>query len=143
VVTLSSSYTKEALELLSLSPARGPHSQLSGLRSSSGSDLFEDWPEANDMAASVYVALTADALSSRTSIVNVMRGDQKSCADGSSTQQSHLWVTSSWRPHRQKPTPVDAARMKSTKTKIDVGRTLAAPTAHGGSFSTADFDKSE
>jgi hypothetical protein len=32
--------------------------------SSAGSDCFEDWPEANDMAASVYVALTVEHLSS-------------------------------------------------------------------------------
>jgi hypothetical protein len=61
VVNLSFSDTEEALKLLSLSPARGAHSPLSKLRSSSGSDLFKDWPEANDMAMSVYVALTVDA----------------------------------------------------------------------------------
>jgi hypothetical protein len=70
VVNLSFSDTEEALKLLSLSPARGAHSPLSKLRSSSGSDLFKDWPEVNDMAMSVYVALTADALSSHASTVN-------------------------------------------------------------------------
>jgi hypothetical protein len=53
MVDLSSSNTEEAIELLSLSPARGYPSLLSNLRSSSNSDLFEDWPEANNMAASV------------------------------------------------------------------------------------------
>jgi hypothetical protein len=67
VVTLSSSDTEEALELLSLSPSHGPPSRPSDHCSSSSNDLFEDWPEANDMAISVYVALTADALSSRAS----------------------------------------------------------------------------
>jgi hypothetical protein len=36
VLSLSSSDTDEALELLSLSPAHGPHSRLSELHSSSG-----------------------------------------------------------------------------------------------------------
>jgi hypothetical protein len=67
VVTLSSSDTEEALELLSLSRSHGPPSRPSDHCSSSGNDLFEDWPEANDMAISVYVALTVDALSSRAS----------------------------------------------------------------------------
>jgi hypothetical protein len=59
-----------ALELLSLSPTRGCHSLLLNLRSSSNSDLFKDWPEANDMATSVYVALAADALNSHASKVD-------------------------------------------------------------------------
>jgi hypothetical protein len=70
VVTLSSSDTKEALELLSLSPTHGPHSPLLELRSSSGGNLFHDWPEANNMAMSVYVALSTNALSSCTSKVS-------------------------------------------------------------------------
>jgi hypothetical protein len=74
MVDLSSSDTEEVLELLSLSPACGYHSPLSNLRSSSDSDLFEDWPEANDMAASVYVALIADALSSRVSTADSLCG---------------------------------------------------------------------
>jgi hypothetical protein len=102
VITLSSSDTEEALELLSLSPARGPHSPLSKLRSSSGCDLFDDWPEANDMAVSVYVALTTDASSSRTSIVSAPHCTRKSCADGSSTRQSRTRSTSSRKPRRRK-----------------------------------------
>jgi hypothetical protein len=74
MVDLSSSDTEEVLELLSLSPTCGYHSPLSNLRSSSDSDLFEDWPEANDMAASVYVALIADALSSRVSTTDSLCG---------------------------------------------------------------------
>jgi hypothetical protein len=70
MVTLSSSDTEAALELLCLSPTYSPHSRLSEPSSSSGSDLFEDWPEANDMVVSLYVALTADASSSRTSAVS-------------------------------------------------------------------------
>jgi hypothetical protein len=74
VETLSPSDAEEALELLSLSPAHGPHSRLSEPTSSS-SNLFEDWPEANDMVASVYVALTADASHSRMSAVNAPHGE--------------------------------------------------------------------
>jgi hypothetical protein len=86
VVDLSSSDTEETLELLSLSPASGPRSPLSKLRSSSGCDLFEDWPKANDMAVSVYILLTAYASSSNASIVDALRGTQKSCTSSSSTR---------------------------------------------------------
>jgi hypothetical protein len=64
MVDLSSSDTEEVLELLPLSPTHGYPSLLSDLRSGSDSELFEDWSEANDMVASVYIALTADASSS-------------------------------------------------------------------------------
>jgi hypothetical protein len=49
---------------VSLSPARGWHPPILNLQSSSDSELLEDWPEANDMVASIYVALTTDASSS-------------------------------------------------------------------------------
>jgi hypothetical protein len=75
VVTLSSSDIEEVLELLSLSPTCGPHSRLSEPSSSSNIDFFEDWPEANDMALSVYIALTAYASSSRTLVVNALHGE--------------------------------------------------------------------
>jgi hypothetical protein len=42
--------------------------------SSSGSDLFKDWPEANNMAVSVYVVLTAEASSSLVSMVDAPHG---------------------------------------------------------------------
>jgi hypothetical protein len=67
VVILSSSDTEEVLELLSLSPAHRLLSWPLDPCSSSSSDLFEDWTEANNMEVSVYVALSVDALSSRTS----------------------------------------------------------------------------
>jgi hypothetical protein len=65
MVNLSSSDSEEALELLSLRPAHGYHSPLLNIRSSFDCELFKDWPEAIDMAASVYIALIADASSSR------------------------------------------------------------------------------
>jgi hypothetical protein len=74
MVDLLSSDTEEALKLLPLSPAHGYHSPLSNLRSSSDSELFEDWPEANDMATSVCVVLTADALGSHASTTDSLCG---------------------------------------------------------------------
>jgi hypothetical protein len=79
MIDLSSSNTEEALELLSLSSARGYQSPLLNLRSSFDSDLFEDWPKANSMAASVYISLTTDASSSHASTVDSLHCGQKSC----------------------------------------------------------------
>jgi hypothetical protein len=81
VVTISSSDTEEALELLSLDPCCNLASQVSGGNvceplSSSGSDLFEDWPEANDMATSTYVTLTVEASSSLISTADAPCGDR-------------------------------------------------------------------
>jgi hypothetical protein len=125
LVSLLSTDTEKALELLSLSPARGPHSQLLKHRSSSGSDLFDDWPEANDMAMGVYIVLTADASSSRASIVIAPHCTRKSCADGSSTRQSHTRATSSRKPRRWKSALTSAPQRKSKKTKVDTKRALA------------------
>jgi hypothetical protein len=86
VVTLSSCDTEEFLEFLSLSPVRGLSSRLSEgdaweTSSSSGSDLFEDWLEANDMTTSVYAALTMEGFSSRASMADALCGGRKSRAD--------------------------------------------------------------
>jgi hypothetical protein len=102
VVPLLSSDTEEELELLFLSPPRGPASHVSEPFSSSGSDQFDDWPEANDTTASVYVALTTYVLSSHISIVNSPHDDRESRADISSSRQSRSWVTLSQKPHQQK-----------------------------------------
>jgi hypothetical protein len=67
-----SSDTKEALESLFLSPARDSCSPVAQVCLSSNCKLFEDWPEANDMAASIYVALSVDALTSCASVVDSM-----------------------------------------------------------------------
>jgi hypothetical protein len=66
----SSCDIEEALDLLFLSPAYGPHSPLLNLHPGFDSDAFKDWSEANDMVASVYVALTADASNSHVSTVD-------------------------------------------------------------------------
>jgi hypothetical protein len=97
MIDLSSSDTKEALELLSLSPARGCHSPLLNLWSSFDSDLFEDWPKAG-MAASVYVALTTYASSSRASTFDYLRGGRKSCIRVSSARRCRSRVASSTIP---------------------------------------------
>jgi hypothetical protein len=108
VVTLSSSSTEEALELLFLSPPRDPVSHFSEPSCSSGSDQLEDWPKVNDTTVSVYVALTADVSNSCTSTVNAPRDERKSCADSSSTRHSRSRATSSQRPHHQKVAAIGA-----------------------------------
>jgi hypothetical protein len=142
MVNLSSSDTEEALELLSLSSACGYHSPLLNLWSSSDSELFEDWPKANDMAASVYVALTADVLSSPC-INNRFLAWQKSHVGISSARPSHSRAASLMYPQRRKAALTNAPGRKSKKVKINAERALAAPTPRGGSLSAADFDKSE
>jgi hypothetical protein len=72
VVNPSSSDTEEALDLLFLCPTHGPHSPSLNPCSCFDSDVLKDWLEVNDMAASVYVALTTDALSSRASTVDAL-----------------------------------------------------------------------
>jgi hypothetical protein len=72
VVDISSSDTEALLDSLFLSRAR--NSLASHPQASSDVDSIEDWPEANDMAAIVYVVLSADALSSRTPVIDAPRG---------------------------------------------------------------------
>jgi hypothetical protein len=84
MVHLSSSDTEEALDLFFLCPAHGPHFAILSPCSGFDKDAFNDWPEANVMAASVYVALTADALISRASTVDNLCDVQESCTGGSS-----------------------------------------------------------
>jgi hypothetical protein len=121
-VTSSSSDIDEALAFLSLSPAHGLSYRLSEGDArepslSSGSDLFEDWPEANDMAVSIYVTLTMEASSSHASMADAPRGKQKSHADSSVTQQPRSRVAPSRRPHRRKTEDVDVSRRSSKRTK--------------------------
>jgi hypothetical protein len=67
VVAVSLSDTAEALEFLTLqsghsdSPRANVNDmQMTPYESSTGIEWFEDWPEANDMVASIYVALIAE-----------------------------------------------------------------------------------
>jgi hypothetical protein len=82
VVDLSSSDTEALLDPLFVSLAHD--SLVSHPRTSSDGDSFKDCPKANDMVVSVYVALSVDALSSHTPMVNALRDGQKSCVGDSS-----------------------------------------------------------
>jgi hypothetical protein len=149
VVTVSSSDTEEALELLSLGPCHDLASPVSSgnIRepsSSSGSELFEDWPEANDIMTSVYVALTMEALSSLASMADAARGRQKSHNTNSSTRHCRSETVPSQQSRRRKPKSDNVSRKKSKKTKksvIDDGSTEAL--LRGRPLSMADFDPSE
>jgi hypothetical protein len=88
------------------------------------------------MAASVYVVLSADALSSRTPVIDAPRGGRKSCFDDSSIRKMK-------KTRRRKAALTDAPRKRSKEAKVDVNRALGAPTPRDGSLLAADFDKSE
>jgi hypothetical protein len=133
----------EALNLLFVNPARDPHSSASNLCSGSDCDVFEDWPQVNDMAASVYVALTADALSSHASTFDDPCDVRGSRTGGLSSRQSHSRIALSKKPRQQKTALPGTSQKKLKKTKVDAERALAAPTSLGGRLSTADFNKNE
>jgi hypothetical protein len=61
-MTLQAALTDKALELLT--PAMDG-AWVASFESSTGSEWFEDWLEPNDMAANIYVALTAEPSPSR------------------------------------------------------------------------------
>jgi hypothetical protein len=143
VVNLSSSDTKEALDLLFLSLAHGPHSSASNPRSGFDSDMLEDWPKVNNMAATAYVALTADASSSRASTIDTVCDVRGSCIGGSSGRQTRSPTASSKKPQRQKTVLTSVSWRKLKKMKIDAKGALVTPTSHDGSLSTANFDKFE
>jgi hypothetical protein len=69
VVDLSSSDIEALLDSLFMSPACG--SPVLHPRMGSDCNSFEDWPESNDMAVSVYVAISADAPRSHAPTVGV------------------------------------------------------------------------
>jgi hypothetical protein len=143
MVNPSSSDTEEALDLVFLSPTHCPCSPASNLLSGSNSDVFKDWPEANNMVVSVYVALTADALSSRASTTDNLCAIQESCTGGSSGQWSRSRTASSKKPRQRKTALTGTSWRKSKKMKVDAERALVAPTPRGGSLSATDFDKNE
>jgi hypothetical protein len=86
VVDISSSDTEALLDSLFLSLTR--NSLASHPWASSDADSFEDCPKANDMAVTVYVALSADASSSRTPMINAPRGGRKSYFSNSSVRKT-------------------------------------------------------
>jgi hypothetical protein len=77
VVDLLCSDTKALLDSLFMSAACG--SLVSHPRTGSNCNSFKDWPESNDMAASVYATLSADASSSHAPTVGGPRNVRKSC----------------------------------------------------------------
>jgi hypothetical protein len=103
VVDLSSSDTEALLDSLSISPAHD--SLVSRPRMGSDGDSFEDWPEANDMAASVYILLSVDASSSRSPAVNAPRDGQKSCVGDSSVRELRSQLTSTKKTRWWKTAP--------------------------------------
>jgi hypothetical protein len=134
VVDILSIDTEALLDSLFLSLAR--NSPASHPRASSDADSFEDWPEANDVTASVYVALSADALSSLTPMIDAPRGGRKSCFSDSSIRKMKK---TRWR----KVVLTDTPRKRSKKAKVDINRVLGAPAPRDGSLSIANFDKSK
>jgi hypothetical protein len=128
---------------LSLSPTHHPCSQSSSRCSDSDSDMFEDWPEANNMVSNVYVSLTTDASSYHVSTVGGLHDGQEFCAGGSSYQRSHSRAASSKKPQRWRSAPTGALWRKLKKSKIVAEHALIAPASCLGSLSATNFDKSE
>jgi hypothetical protein len=130
IVNVSSSDTDEALELLTLASGHSyssqvalNNSQVASSESSTGSEWFEDWPEANDVAASIYVALTTDPLPShlerggashrprgrsraRNNEVASASGDQQPAERKSVGRKLRDQSSASRKPHDRKCSPV-------------------------------------
>jgi hypothetical protein len=92
VVDLSSSDTEALLDSLVVSLARA--SPVSRPYMGSNCDSFEDWPEVNDMATSVYTTLSADASSSRVPMIDALRDGRRSCVGDSSVRELRSQLTS-------------------------------------------------
>jgi hypothetical protein len=134
VVDVSSSNIEDQLNSLFLSPACDSLS----LCRCAGSDAnsFKSWPEANNMAVSVYVELSVDALSSRKHAIDAPRDNRRS-------RFNNLLVQKMKKTQRCKVVPSDAPRKRSKKMKVDINRTLAAPTPRDGPLSAAGFARSK
>jgi hypothetical protein len=142
VVDLSSSDTKALLDTLFMSPACG--SPVSHPCMVSGCNSFEDWPESNDMAVSVYAAaLSVDASSSHAPTVGDPCVVRKSCIGDSPAHELRSQLTSTEKTWWRKPALSCAPRKRSKKVKVGVERTLEMPASRGGSLSAANFDRSE
>jgi hypothetical protein len=112
--------------------------------SSYGSDLFEDWPEVNNMGVSIYVALTVETPSSRaSSMANAPRDRRKSRATSFETRQPRSRAAPSWRSRQRKPEGVDVPCRRSKRSKKNAAEDASmAPLLCGGPLSVADFDQS-
>jgi hypothetical protein len=167
VVNKSLSDTKAALEFFSLESGRQVSSRPllddareRSLSSSVGSEWFENWPEANDMAASVYRALTAEPSSSREAQADAsLQSRSRSCAHAPGVDSRSVvrgvahWGTGEWKhhaggstnqrpndrvkppakPHRQKPTE------DKPQKKTSAGGSSAVPSLLCDSLSAAFF----
>jgi hypothetical protein len=69
------------------------------------------------MAVSVYIALTAEGLSSHVSPVKTPRSKQKSRADSSMTRQPHSHAMPSRMPRQRKTGSVGVPRGRSKREK--------------------------
>jgi hypothetical protein len=69
------------------------------------------------MAVSVYIALTAEGLSSHVSPVKTPHGRQKSRADSFVTRQPHSCAIPSRKPHQQKTRSVGVPHGRSKRAK--------------------------
>jgi hypothetical protein len=151
VVTMSSSDTEEALELLSLSPNPDMSSRHSGVDaqelSSSfdvGSDLCEYWPKANDMAVSVYVALIAEPSTSRALMVSAPCSEQKSHAGSSSAQGPRSQPAVLRRSRHRKLDDAQTPHKKSKRyEKTSIEDNVAVASVRGGPLLSTHFDRSE
>jgi hypothetical protein len=86
VVDISSSDTGALLDSLFFSPSCNSPASL--LRPNSDADSLEDWPEGNDMAATVYVALSADTSNSRKPANDAPCDGRESCFSNSLVQKT-------------------------------------------------------
>jgi hypothetical protein len=134
MVDVSSSDTEDLLNSLFLSPACNSLS-LRGC-ASSDADSFKSWPQVNNMAASVYVALSADASSSRKPAIDAPHDNRRS-------RFNNLPVRKMRKTRRCKASPFDALRKRSKKMKVDIDCALAAPAARDGPLLAAGFATSE
>jgi hypothetical protein len=140
VVDLSSSDTEALLDSLFVSPACD--SAVSRPCMGSDGDSFEDWPKANDIVTSVYVALSPDSLTSHAPTIGSPCDGRKSCIGDSPVHELRSQLTSMKKTQRRKPALSCAPWKRSKKAMVDVECALEMPAPRGISLSVADFDRS-
>jgi hypothetical protein len=141
VVDLSSSDIEALLDSLFVSPACD--SLVSHPRMGVDGGSFEDWTKANDIAVTVYISLSVDALSSQVPTVDAPHDGQKSCVGDPSVRELHSQLTLMKKTHRRKPAPSGAPRKRTKRAKVNVECSLEMPAPRGGSLLTTNFDRSE
>jgi hypothetical protein len=134
VVDVSSSDIEDLLNSLILSPTcDSPSLHRSA---SSVADSFESRPEVNNIATSVYVALSADASSSHKPMIDAPHDNQRS-------HFNNLTVQKMRKTRRGKAEPSDILRERSKKANVDIDCALATPAARDDPLSAASFARSE